>query len=238
MGGGTLNREREEFTIDIGVKYAGKSDFHIDYTVVENEIAANLPLSPYLNYESAVKVNPNPGSRVLAYIHEPYFNRTLEHYSSHRNTPYKMQKADYPAVVLDENAAYIAHAVDKQYFENGSKVHRDLFRNVLDLVHQNPMIKVNLPSSGRVNLLHQPESNRYVVHLLYAVPIQRGIAQVIEDMVPLYDITVKIKLPEKVSRVYTIPDNEELRITKKDGYLEVVIPKLLCHQAVVYEYNN
>ena len=183
-------------------------------------------------------MEPNPGSRVLASIHEPYFNRTLEHYSSHRNTPYKMQKADYPAVVMSDKAAYIAHTVDKQYFEIGSKVHRDLFRNVLDLVHQDPIVKVSLPSSGRVNLLHQPESNRYVVHLLYAVPIQRGIAQVIEDLVPLYDIPVKTKLPEKVSRAYTIPGNEELEITEKDGYLEVVVPKLLCHQAVVYEYNE
>jgi len=87
-------------------------------------------------------------------------------------------------------------------------------------------------------LLHQPESNRYVVHLLYAVPIQRGIAQVIEDLVPLYDIPLKIKLPDEVSRGYTIPNNEDLAITEKDGYLEVIVPKLQCHQAVVFEYKK
>ena len=71
----------------------------------------------------------------------------------------------------------------------------------MDIFHKNPLVKVDLQSSGRINLLHQPEKSRYVLHLLYATPIQRGRAQVIEDLVPYSDTDVQINL-KKISKKY------------------------------------
>ncbi len=69
--------------------------------------------------------------------------------------------------------------------------------NSLDI---EPMVKVELPSLGRINLLHQTEHKRYVLHLLYASPIQRGSVRVIEDLVPLYNAPVTFDLDKNIKK--------------------------------------
>ena len=93
-----------------------------------------------------------------------------------------------------------------------------------------------MPSAGRVTLLHQPEQRRYVAHLLYGPALKRGRVMVIEDLVPLYDIDVTVRLPEEVTRAYTIPQGEPLEIDRSGEGVCVTVPKLQCHQAVVFEY--
>ena len=63
--------------------------------------------------------------------------------------------------------------------------------------------------------------------------MQRGRAQVIEDLVPLYNVPVKVNFPETIKRVYTVPDMQKLMI---DSNGRVVVPKFRCHTAVVFEY--
>ncbi len=236
MGNGTLSEDSKKFTIDIGADYVGQAVYDNDYTLVEDKIGKNLPKSPYLNYVAATRVTPKPGTKVLGHIHEPYFSRTLKHYSSHRNTPYKTEKSAYPSVIQKENIVYIAHPLGEQYFEIGAKVHRDIFRNALNIVHKNPMISVNLPSAGRVNLLYQPQNNRYVAHLLYAVPIQRGIAQVIEDIVPLYNIALDVNLPQKIKKCYTIPGNNTLEFNQEGSKVNINVAEMKGHIGIVFEY--
>ncbi|MCK4960400.1 MAG: beta-galactosidase, partial [Planctomycetes bacterium] len=89
---------------------------------------------------------------------------------------------------------------------------------------------------GRVSLLHQPEDSRYVVHLLYGPPIQRGRCEVIEDLPVLYNVPVSVNLPEKVKKAMLVPDMQKLAISEKDGKLSVTVPKFQCHCAVVFEY--
>ena len=130
----------------------------------------------------------------------------------------------------------VAHPLDKMYLKYGAQIHRELFKNTLDALLTTPMVRANLPSSGRVNLLHFPEKNRYVAHLLYAVPVQRGVAQVIDDLVPIYDTTVEINLKENIKKAYLMPGNIELNTTKSNDKMSVIIPKFTCHTALVLEY--
>ena len=138
-----------------------------------------------MNYSPAIQVLPKDNAEVMADIFEPYFNRTIEHYCSHQKTPYKEKKADYPAVVRSGNCIFIAHKLDSMYHNYGSRIHRDIFINCLNLLYKNPIIEVDLPSAARINLLHQANDRRFVLHLLYSTPIKRGIASVIEDFVPV-----------------------------------------------------
>ena len=85
-------------------------------------------------------------------------------------------------------------------------------------------------------LLHQPQHRRYIAHLLYASPIQRGKARVIEDLVPLYRIPVEIRVAEKIKKALLIPGNTPLKLSRKDGTVKVIVPEFQCHCAIVYEY--
>ena len=224
--------------IDIGATYLGKAKYDIDYTVVKEPVADNMVTSPFLNYTAALRVAPNQGTEVLATIREPYFSRTIEHYSSHNNTPNKLTVADHPAVIKNGDVIFIAHDLDRQYGKEGARLHRDLFYNALQLLRQNPMVETKMPSMGRINLLHQPQQNRYVVHMMYASPIQRGSVRVIEDLVPLYDVPLTVDFPEEIQEVYLVPSGETLKTTLTDGKLSVTIPKLKCHTAVVFTYDE
>ena len=85
-------------------------------------------------------------------------------------------------------------------------------------------------------MLHQPEKSRYVLHLLYATPIQRGRAQVIEDLVPIYDTDIQINLNRNIKKVFTVPGNNKLKVKKLNGKAFVRVPKFKAHVALVIEY--
>ena len=241
MGAGAIV-EGEPF-FDIGADYVGPADFDGDYTVVGDELATDMVRSPYLNYAPGIRLSPKPGTRVLAGVREPYFSRTLTHYSSHNNTPYRTEPAAHPAVIerADGRVIAIAHDIDRQYFDEGMRLHRQLFENALQRLDYAAMVEADMPSMGRLNLLHQPEAERYVGHLTYASPIQRGNVRVVEDIVPLHDVAVRFRLPAGVEAtdVYAVPGKQALtpRALPGGGF-EVVLPKLDMHAAVVVEYER
>ncbi len=222
--------------IEIGAEYLGVANFDVDYTLVGEKLSEDLVQTPFLNYAPALRIQPGEGTEVLASIREPYFSRTMGHYCSHANTPYTLEDAPHPAIIRHGSVVYIAHDLDRQYHEQGARMHRDLFINALELLRKNPMVETEMPSSGRINLLHQPESDRYVVHFLYSTPIQRGEVSVIEDLVPLYNVPLKVSLGKEIKRAYQIPSGEALKMVKRGDLLEMVIPEFTCHTAIVLEY--
>ena len=222
--------------INIGATYEGLANYDVDYTLVGEALSEELVVSPFLNYHPAIRISPDPGTEVLASIREPYFSRTISHYCSHANTPYRLEDADHPAVIKHGNVVYVAHDLDRLYHEQGARVHRDLFYNALQLLRTRPLVSADMPSAGRMNLLHQPEHNRYVVHLLYASPIQRGAVSVIEDLLPIYNTRVEVSFKEKIQRAYLIPSGESVSMERKGDEIELIIPEFTCHTALVLEY--
>ncbi len=222
--------------IDIGASYLGEASYDVDYTLVGEALSSELVVSPFLNYYPAIRVQPEEETEVLAVIREPYFSRTIAHYCSHANTPYKLEDAEHPAIIRYGNVVYIAHELDRQYHEQGARVHRDLFINALNLLRTEPLVSAEMPSSGRINLLHQPDQNRYVVHFLYATPIQRGAVSVIEDLVPLYNTRVQVHFEEAIKKAYLVPSGESLQMKKQGDRIELLIPEFTCHTALVLEY--
>ena len=76
-------------------------------------------------------------------------------------------------------------------------------------------IESSVPDKGIVTLLQQ--NDRKIVHLLYAHTTVRGKdTEVIEDIVPLYNIDVSVKC-DKPEKVILVPQNEEINFTYADG---------------------
>lgn len=230
-----LNRGKSRFLVETGANYQGPSGFENDYVRAGKELSEGIVNTPFLFYEGAHMVWTTDGE-VLAWIREPYFNRTYGHYCSHQNTPYKLEDATYPAAVRKGKVVYIAHNLCKMYFQHGAQFHRDYFINALKLIYKNPVMKVCMPSAGRARLVKQSAQRRYALHMLYGSPIQRGRTSVIEDLLPIYNIPVSINIPEKVNRVLLVLQKEEIPFIQKEGVLEFTVPKILCHQALILEY--
>ena len=222
------------FAYDIGADYTGPSPNDIEYVVVGDAVAKNLVRTPFLIYESGVTTNITDGE-ILAAAWKPYFNRTYGKFCSHRNTPYEGD-AGWPSVIRKGNIIHIAQPIFRVYDDQGMQLHRDLVKNCIDLLYDDPLLQVSLPSCGRVNVTRQPhEGNRLILHLMYANPIKRGDTEVIEDIIPLYDIAVSLKADRDISRVYLAPENEDLEFAVADGRVSFTVPKVEMNQIVVIE---
>ena len=237
LGDGALNKERTQVLLDIGATYEGDATYDIDYLVVGDELQEGLVETPFLNYKPAIRMKPAVETEVLAAIREPYFKRTYDTYTSHLNTPYQLDDAEHPGILRSGNVIYFAHELDLMYYNSGARLHRDLLINALKQVHTKPMVETELPSTGRISLLHQADEKRYVAHLLYASPIQRGECEVIEDLPPLFNVGITFDLPVDVKKATLIPAMQELPIEEQDGKYSVTVPSFSCHCAVSFDYE-
>ena len=236
IGKGSLSIDEKNFVFDIGAKYIGKSDYDMDYIQVRKDISKDIVESPFVTYSPAIKSKPNNDSVVLADIKTPYFSRTLEKYNGHLYAPYKSNIEDYPAVIKNNNILFFAHDLDRIYAQNGSRVHRQLFGNAMRVFHQNLFIETKgLPSAGRISLLHQKEKSRFVLHLLYAPPLERGRCLVIEDMPEIHNVEVSINLDKKINSAFIVNLDKKLDF-KDNEKINIKIERFTMHEAIVLDY--
>ena len=60
--------------------------------------------------------------------------------------------------------------------------------------------------------------------------------EIIEDIAPVYDITVTLNLPKEIKNVYLALQKTEIPFTCENGKVMFTVDKVDCHQMVVLEY--
>jgi hypothetical protein len=231
-GDSCLNQEKTNFLIDAGIEYIGQSEFEMDYVKFGNKLSQNLVKSPIKCYVGATKTKITKAVS-LAEVYEPYFRRTVGEFCGHLNAPYKSTPATYPAAIIYGNIVYLAHNIPSQYYYHALKIAKDYFINALKLVYKNPVLKVSLPSAGRVRLAK--DDKKYVLHLSYAQPAKRGCVEVIEDMPTLYNIPIEFITDRKITRAYTVPQMKEQPFMQDEEKVKLTVAELTCHQVIVFD---
>ncbi len=126
-----LNEAGDAFaTPALGVSYKGEAPFSPDFLVPKGALAAGLPGAEYVVYKKGLEVEPLPGSEVLVETNVPYFNRTWDHYFSHRHTP-SSGKPGYPGVVKNGRAIYFMHPLFAQYQQNAPRWCKQIVLNAI-----------------------------------------------------------------------------------------------------------
>lgn len=232
----------EKFALDLGLTVEGKSEWNPDYLVPTQLAPTPLVRGPFVVHGGAWNVTAGEGWKVLATRRDPYFNRAWNHFCSHQHTPDE-KASDFPGLISNGQVAYFAHSIFTSYRQLGQPLYRDLLVDALSTLLPARVLDTNLPTAGRTSLMKQDELNRYVLHLLFAVPQKRGAdstqwgsgqsaVELIEDLFPLYDVQVTLRVPESVTSVKLAPSGEVLPVTAVDGGITFTVPKLLCHQMV------
>ena len=128
---------------------------------------------------------------------------------------------------------YFAHPIFRQYNRNAPRWCKQLLLNALDMLLPAPLLRHSGPTGMLTALNEQSEQGRLVLHLLHYVPERRGQDfDVIEDVLPVYDVAVSVKLPGPVAGVRRVPDGETLAFSETKGRLNFTVPKLDGHQIV------
>ncbi|CAN7704095.1 beta-galactosidase trimerization domain-containing protein [Paenibacillus sp. LjRoot153] len=234
-GWSCLDPEGTGFTIDLGVRYVGTNPYRPDYFRPLFNLGSCREAS-YIFYSQGQKIELAGGTE-LAHRENPYFNRDLFTFCSHQHTPSSYEYGG-PGMVESERGMYIAWNIFEDYATKGSLVLKEAVIHALNRLLPKKTLQTNLPAQGVITLQDQPEENRLVNHLLYATPIRRGkTIEVIEDIVPLYDVQVSVRTSKHVKNVYMAPQMTTLTFRHEDQTVFYTVPRLECHQMVVIEYE-
>jgi len=234
-GSSGLAADGSGFALDLGVEWLGANEFRPDYFRPGFELGS-LSNAAFICYSQGQRIALKGGVE-LGEREDPYFNRDVFHFCSHQHTP-SSGKSGGPGMVESAAGIYIAWDVFDDYATKGSLFLKESVLYALNRLLSGRTLHTSLPAQGIVTLQRQERHGRYVNHLLYASPVKRGTSvEVIEDIMPLFDIEVALHIDEPVNEVYLAPERKPLPYEQKDGVVRYTVPKLECHQMVVLSYS-
>lgn len=230
-----LNEEGNAFAIDLGVKWLEENPYKPDY-FRPKFVLPNLADAGFIFYAQGQKVELNGGIE-LGSRENPYFNRDVFTFCSHQHTPNSFAYGG-PGMVESKQGIYVAWNVFEDYATMGSLILREAVIYALNkLLAGTKTLETNLPAQGIVTLQEQKAEKRFINHLLYASPVKRGEKiEVIEDILPVYNVQVSIKTEQSIKRVYLAPQMDDIEYTQEKGSVSYTVPVLECHQMIVMDY--
>jgi hypothetical protein len=230
---------------ELGLRSVGPSEWDVAYVrcAAEGPLAAAVEGIDHVMYERGWSVEAEPGTETLAAVVPPYFNRDHERFSSHAQTPPSVGPGSplpadaRPAATRRGAVIYLAYPLCRAYRRYGNRVYKSLIAGAIDVLLPERLVDAQLPSYGQVSLIRQPNAGgRVIAHLLAYAPERRAHAvDVIEDVVPLHDVSLTVRPGFRPRRVYEAPSRTDLPFEWREGTAAVTLPQLAGHAMVVFE---
>ena len=217
----------------LGVDYQGEIAMSPDFIMPTADMGGTLPRTEHAMYLRGSHVEARPGTTVLAWTRTPYFERSWRHFISHRHTPSNGEKGS-AAVTQAGRYLYFAHPIFAQYQENAPRWVKVLLHDAIQRLLPQPLLRHDGPSTVTTSVMRQ--TGRTVVHLLHYIPERRGRQfDVIEDVIPLYDVAISLRADRAYARAVAQPSGVALAVQEQDGRLVVTVPVINGHQMIVFE---
>jgi hypothetical protein len=231
-----LSPDNSAFNLpSLGLEYVGDAPFSPDFLVIRDvAMAEGISPAQYVMYQKGTEVRL-AGAQELVKTNVPYFNRTWEHFSSHRHTPSEFRYG-YPGVTRNRRAIYFIHPVFSQYQQNAPLWVKKLLKNAISALVPEPLVRVKAPSSTLVALNEQAFASRLVLHLLHYIPERRGQAfDVIEDVIPIFDVETSVRVESVVKAVRLAPQGTVIPHRMEGGRVTFTVPRVDGHQMISIE---
>jgi len=216
---------------ELGVKLRGDAPFSPDF-IVPGKLGAGLADTGHVMYLQGLEVEALPGAEVLSAMVKPFFNREWRHFCSHRHTPAD-DAAGYPGAVRHGRCIYLMHPLFTLYDRFGPLWCKRLVTNALDLLLPDRLVRAGGPSTALVTVTEQAAQSRRVVHLLHYVPERRCREfDIIEDVIPIFDVPISVRADGTAMAVTLEPQSEPIPFAQTGGRVEFVVPRVDGHQMV------
>lgn len=217
----------------IQLTHISESNHDTCYMRFENDEFEEIPQIDHVLYIKGQTVEDNGtlDAKVLANIVPPYFNRTYEHFCSHRQTPPMLQASIEPAILRYPAAIYISNPLFTDYAYNGYKVYKDIIKNCIEQLIGNNMCEVDLPTLSEIVIREKDDG--LVVHTLsYAITRKCKALDTIEDKIELVNRKYSIHTRFKPSVVKIVPDNQIIHFKYENGITTYIIDYQCGHNMV------
>ena len=231
-----LNEEGTQFSLkELCVSYKGDAPHAPDFIRPIGHLGTDLADSEHVMYSRGTLIDAAKEAEFVQMAVAPVFDRSYEHFCSHLHSP-SSRKECYPAIVETSQTAYFIHPIFTQYQVNTPGWYKKLFRNELNRLLEKPIVQHNGPSSVVTNLLEQSEYNRQILHILHYVPQRKcSLMDIVDDIIPLYNLKIVMQVRKKVKAVYTAPKIGNIEFTVEDGTLTFSIPEIKGHQMCIID---
>ncbi len=219
-----------EFFLDVGAEYKGKNEFEPTYLIPCFESVNGT--TEYVMRCDSHKLEA-ADCEVAAYMQNPYFNRTLEHFCSHAHAPNNPEEC-FTAAVIKGNVAYIGWDIFTAYARHGHLCFKELFTHIIKkMLGDDVTVFAQIPDRAVVTYTRQEKENRNILHLLFAHTTVRGEnTEVIEDTVSLYNVKCSVKRASAPSAISLVPSGQKLDFVYADGRAELTVPEVNIHQMI------
>jgi hypothetical protein len=199
-------------------------------------IGNGLPPTEHVMYMRGMEVAASGDGEVLAETVASHFDRTYQHFFSHRQAPASGEIRG-PAIVRRGQVIYCAHPLFSQYAQNAPRWCKQLVHNAIAMLMPEPLLRHSGPSSLFATLNEQPDEGRLVLHLLHYIPERRGADfDVIEEALPLHDLALSLRTPRPVQQIVTAPEGEPLPFQISGERVMFTLPRLNGHQIIAIEF--
>ena len=227
--GGSIVASYESIFDELGIRKTAPSEYDKDYIRCDfTEVK-----TPFLSYSSAYKTEVDESATVLAEVYEPYFSRTASHFCGHKNTPPRLEAAEYPALVKRGNVIYFAHAVFENYNETGNYVLEEYVSGAIEQVYSKAIVTSELPSSGKIRMRECKSGDFLALHVLYAPPINRGNVCLLTDFPKLYGVEISARVDRKITSVTIEPSGESIEFVQDGDWVSFKLPPFRLHTLIV-----
>lgn len=214
---------------ELPIKPEGVSPYTTTYMRFNPPFDSGVPDSDHVVYLNGVRATAVSGSQTVAQVVEPYFERTWDHFCSHNQTPGD-KLSSFVAAVVKERIGYINFPLFAMYAAKSNFTCRLLLDKILKQLLPQQLLQVDGPIGLEASLTRLEAG--HIVHLLYYPALYGAI---IEDIVPLTDLSVALYLEKAPKRVTMVPEMTELPFTYTSGYCRFTVPTMRGQQMIAIE---
>lgn len=236
-----LDTERENFALkdEWGLEFKGECKYTPAYIKVDKTFDPDLVDIPLAMYSSGIEMKAHAGTKVLATIFKPYYNRCWDGEYAVFYTPPDCNTG-IPALTINRNVAHFSHKIFSGYYERGFIELRTIFDQLVKRLLPNPILKTeNHPSFVRAIVTKQPDLSRTIVHIIAYLPELRGNTEIIEDPITVLNAKISLRVDGSYfNNAYLAPEKRYLQIERGDKYVSVVIPEFTGYALLVFEDGN
>jgi hypothetical protein len=216
---------------ELFVKPEGDSPFTATYIRLIGDAAVGEPATDHVMYDRGIRVTCDKAF-VIARVVDPYFERTYQHFSSHAQTP-SDKLTEFAAAAANNSVGYVSYPIFSAFAEHGNPFYRSLVSKLLNKLID-PLVQLEGPTGTEVTLTCQP--GRTIMHVLHFSAERRSPnLDLIEDIVPLYNAPVSLKMRDKPVRVTSVPESKEIEFSWIEGRVHLIISEVNGHAMIVFE---
>jgi hypothetical protein len=240
--GGLQSDTNKSWLERYGMTFDGQSVYKPAYFVAGNDFISDMPGYAYALYDGASQWKVQSPAISLAQLGEPLFQRSAEHFTSHRQSPFD-HVTDYSVLAKSGTVGLIAFPLGGSYNNKGYWIYRSAFEKLLNEVLPSRLVETNAPLSTEITITYQPDNlatgrkERYMVHVINWSSTRKTPQhpEVHEDPVALTAIRIKLNIPLPDVTVKTVLSDTILKHKKTGNGIEVTIPRILIHEIVCFE---